>query len=41
MTEPSKPSNPKTGFGQFANKRFAILLAIVIAFLMVAIWVPF
>jgi hypothetical protein len=41
MNEPSKPSNPKTGFGRFASKRFAIMLAIVIAFLMVAIWVPF
>lgn len=41
MPNPLKPSRSQTVFGRFASKRFAIIFAIVLAFLLIAIWTPF
>ncbi|QMV74371.1 hypothetical protein HS961_16865 [Comamonas piscis] len=39
--KPTKPTNPNTGAGRFANKRFAIIGAVVLVFLLIAIFVPY
>lgn len=39
--KPTKPTNSHTRAGRFANKRFAIIGAVVLVFLLIAIFVPF